>query len=202
MTRKLLILAIFCLSLLFAQNEQNIYDFSAKTISGKKVSMKKYENKVLLIVNTASKCGLTPQYEGLETLYKEFNKQDFEVLGFPCNQFAGQEPGTSEEIAKFCTSEYGVTFQMFDKVDVRDENAHPIFNYLVNNTDYEGFDLNTEMGKKFQGFLSQKFPEIMKGKGIKWNFTKFLVDKNGKVLKRYEPTVKPEQIKIDIQKLL
>ncbi|MFA8342346.1 MAG: glutathione peroxidase [Rhodothermaceae bacterium] len=190
------------MSILFAQSGKNLHDFSAKSISGEDVSLSKYKGNVVLVVNTASKCGLTPQYEGLETLYKKFKDKNFEILGFPCNQFAGQEPGTSEEIIKFCTGEYGVTFQMFDKVDVRDKNAHPIFKYLVNNTEYKGFDLNTDMGKRFQGFLSKKFPEILKGKGIKWNFTKFLVDKNGNVLKRYEPTVKPEEITSDIEKLL
>jgi len=202
MIRKFLLFSLFAFAFLFAQTEQNIYSFSAKSINGKKISLAKYKGKVILVVNTASKCGLTPQYEGLEKIYKKYKTQNFEILGFPCNQFAGQEPGTSEDIIKFCTGEYGVSFQIFDKVDVRDKNAHPLFRYLVKNTEYKGFDLKTDMGKRFQGFLSEKFPHILKGKGIKWNFTKFLVDKNGKVLKRYEPTVKPIEITKDIEKLL
>lgn len=199
---KSLVILLSFISLLLGQENKTFYDYSAKTIDGKDVKMDNYKGKLVLVVNTASKCGLTPQYEGLEKLYKTYKQSGLEILGFPCNQFAGQEPGTNEEILKFCTGEYGVTFQMFDKVNVRDEGIHPIFNYLVENTKYDGFDLNTAMGKKFQGFLTEKFPEIMKGKGIKWNFTKFLVDKDGNVIKRFEPTVKPEEIEVVIKKLL
>ena len=192
---------LILISFLFAQSN-SFYDFKANTIDGKKVSMDQYKGKLVLVVNTASKCGLTPQYEGLEKLNKKYKDKGLVILGFPCNQFAGQEPGSEKDILKFCNSEYGVSFQLFSKVDVRGENPHPIFSYLVNNTKYDGFDLNTEMGKKFQGFLSAKFPEIMKGNGIKWNFTKFLVGKDGKPIKRFEPTITPEEIEKELSNLL
>lgn len=157
----------------------SVYDFSAIDIKGQSVALSTFKGKVLLIVNTASKCGLTPQYEGLENLYKEKNGQGLEILGFPCNQFAGQEPGDSDDIGQFCQLNYGVTFQMFEKVKVNGDDAHDLFKFL--RTEAKGL-LGTEK--------------------IKWNFTKFLVDQNGTVLKRYAPTDKPEKIAKDIEKLL
>lgn len=154
------------------------YDFSASKMSGKEVKMNEYNGKVLLVVNTASKCGLTPQLEGLESLYKEYRNRGFEILGFPCNQFAGQDPGTNKEISEFCLVNYGVTFTMFEKVDVNGKNAHPIYKFLK---------------EEAKGAL---------GNEIKWNFTKFLIDKEGNVVKRYSPITKPEKIKNDIEKLL
>ncbi|QAA31059.1 glutathione peroxidase [Clostridium manihotivorum] len=156
----------------------SIYDFKATDIDGKEVDFSQYKGKVLLIVNTASKCGLTPQFEELEALYKKLGNEKFEILGFPCNQFASQDPGNSDEIKSFCMLNYGVTFKMFEKVDVNGENAHPIYKYL---TSQKG------------GVLS---------KAIKWNFTKFLVDSNGNVVDRYAPTTVPSKIEEDITKLL
>ena len=157
----------------------SVYDFSAQSLDGKEAKLSDYQGKVLLIVNTASKCGLTPQYEGLEALYKAHATEGLEVLGFPCNQFAGQEPGDASEIASFCSLTYDVSFPMFAKVDVNGPKAHPLYAYLR----------KTKRG-------------VLGSTGIKWNFTKFLVDRKGTVVKRYAPTVKPEAIEADIKRLL
>jgi len=156
-----------------------LYDLKAMTIEGEEKSFKDYEGKVLLIINTASKCGFTYQFEGLQKLYEEYNEKGLEVVGFPCNQFKEQDPGSSNEIKGFCALNYGVEFQMFEKVDVKGENIHPIYEYLT--------------GQK-AGLLGSK--------EIKWNFTKFLVDKNGNVIKRFSPTTKPEKLVGEIEKLL
>lgn len=156
----------------------NFYDLSAKNIYGEEVKMEDYKGKVVLVVNTASKCGLTPQFEELEQLYQEYKESGLEILGFPCNQFANQDPGTNEEVQRFCQLNYGVTFNMFEKVDVNGDKAHPIFKYLTSQA---------------KGVLNSK---------IKWNFTKFLIDSTGNVIKRYGPTVVPSKIKDDIKKQL
>ncbi|MGL5329113.1 MAG: glutathione peroxidase [Peptostreptococcaceae bacterium] len=152
-----------------------LYDFKVEKVSGQEVSLVDYKGKVLLIVNTASKCGLTPQFEGLEELYKEYKEQGFEILGFPCNQFANQDKGSNEEIQQFCKINYGVSFNMFKKIDVNGNNAHPLYKYLKNEA---------------KGLLSKE---------IKWNFTKFLIDREGNVVKRYGPMVEPLKIKSDIE---
>ncbi len=156
----------------------NFYSFKAKTLQGKEVSMEEYKDKVVLVVNTASKCGLTPQYEGLEKLHKEYKDKGLVILGFPCNQFGNQEPGSEKDIKEGCLLNYGVTFQMFSKIDVNGEDELPLYTYLK----------------------SQK--KGMFGSKIKWNFTKFLVDKNGDVVKRFSPTTTPDKLEKDIQKLL
>lgn len=156
-----------------------VYDFSAKAIDGSEVSLDQYRDKVLLIVNTASKCGFTPQYEGLEKLHEEMSDKGLVVLGFPCNQFGAQEPGDAEEIATFCRTSYDVKFPMFAKVDVNGPNAHPLY-----------------------AWLKSKAKGVLGTEGIKWNFTKFLIDRNGQVVSRYAPTTKPEAIKSDIEDLL
>jgi glutathione peroxidase len=158
---------------------QTIYEFSAKTIQGKEQSLAEYKGKVVLIVNTASKCGFTPQYTGLEALYEKYKDQGFVILGFPCNQFGAQEPGSETEIEQFCQVNYGVKFPMFGKIDVNGSNAHPLYK-----------------------FLTSEKPGILGTEAIKWNFTKFLVDKNGNPVKRYAPNIKPEDIADDIEKLL
>lgn len=155
-----------------------IYDFEVKTSSGKEVSLSTYGGKVLVIVNTASKCGFTPQFKELEELYKKYGKENFEILGFPCNQFGNQEPGTNEEIHDFCQLNYGVSFTMFQKIEVNGNNAHPLFQFL----------------KKEKGGIS--------GDDIKWNFTKFLIDKEGNVVKRYAPIDSPLKMENEIIKLL
>ncbi len=156
----------------------NIYQFEAELLDGKTKSMADYRGKVLLIVNTASKCGFTPQFAGLEKVYQKYKDQGLEVLGFPCNQFGGQDPGTNDQIGAFCQKNYGVSFPIFAKVDVKGPEAHAVFRYLTNNS---------------KGIL---------GNGIKWNFTKFLVGKNGEVLNRYAPTSKPEALEEDIERAL
>ncbi len=157
---------------------KSIYDINVTSIEGFKRSMKDYKGKVMLIVNTASKCGFTPQYDGLEALYKKYGSKGLVVLGFPSNQFMKQEPGTESEIQSFCQVNFNITFPMFSKIDVNGTDAHPLYQ-----------------------FLKSEAPGFM-GKKIKWNFTKFLVDRKGKVVKRYAPAKKPEDIEEDIVKLL
>src|SRR5438093_6156135 len=158
---------------------KSIYDFSVADIHGKQEPLGQYQNKVLLIVNVASKCGFTPQYKGLEALYQKMRARGLEVLGFPCNQFGAQEPGSEEEITSFCEVNYGVTFPLFAKIDVNGANAAPLYEYLKNEK-----------------------PGLLGSKAIKWNFTKFLVDREGKVVERYAPNVEPDAIVSDIEKLL
>jgi glutathione peroxidase len=160
------------------ERDRTIYDFSVKTIDGQEQSLSQYKGNVVLIVNVASKCGFTPQYKGLQELYDKYKNRGFVVLGFPCNQFLSQEPGTNDEIKKYCTITYGVTFPMFDKIDVNGDSAHPLYKYL---TSAKG------------GFITDS---------IKWNFTKFLVDRKGTVVKRYSPQTTPENMEEDIKKLL
>jgi glutathione peroxidase len=157
----------------------SIYDFSADSLSGTPVNLEQYRGKVLFIVNTASECGFTPQYKGLEALYRQFRDKGVEVLGFPCNQFGKQEPGTAEQIGTFCTENYAVSFPLFSKIDVNGADAHPLYRHLKN-----------------------KAPGVLGTEAIKWNFTKFLVKKDGTVYKRYAPQTKPEEITADIEKLL
>jgi glutathione peroxidase len=157
----------------------SVYDYSAKTLDGQDVSLADYRGQVLLIVNTASKCGFTPQYEGLEALYKAHKDRGFTVLAFPCNQFGAQEPGNAEEIANFCSLTYDVTFPVMSKIDVNGADAHPLYRFLK---------------KEQKGLLGTE--------AIKWNFTKFLIGKDGEVVERFAPTVKPEDLKVAVEALL
>lgn len=157
----------------------SFYDFSAKTIDGQDAPLTDYQDKVILVVNTASKCGFTPQYEGLEALYRKYKDRGLVILGFPCDQFGHQEPGDEDEIKNFCSLTYDVTFPMFAKVEVNGDNAHPLYKHL-----------------------KQEQPGLLGSKGIKWNFTKFLIDKSGEVVKRYAPTDKPAALGKDIEALL
>ena len=157
----------------------SFYDLSAEQLEGGEFDFKQLEGKVVLVVNTASKCGFTPQFEGLEKIYQDFKDNGLVVLGFPCNQFGGQEPGTTSDIQSFCELRYGVTFPMFEKVHVNGHNAHPLFQQLKSGA-----------------------PGLMGSKSIKWNFTKFLVDRNGTVVRRYGSTTTPRQIRKDIERLL
>lgn len=158
---------------------EGIYGFSAETLDGATVSLDQYRGKVLLIVNTASECGFTPQYRGLQDIYQQLATRGFEVLCFPCNQFSKQEPGDAAQIGDFCKKNFGVTFPMFAKIEVNGANAHPLYKYL-----------------------KDKEPGLLGIEAIKWNFTKFLVDRKGNVVKRYAPQTKPEAITQDIEKLL
>lgn len=180
----------------------SIYDFTCKTIDGKEKSLSDYKGKVLIIVNTASKCGFTPQFEELENLYKKYKEQGLEILGFPSNQFAGQDPGTNNDTVNFCRINYGVTFQLFDKGDVRGETAQPIFQYLVKEKPFFGFNTEYPAAKKLENFIRNNFPKILVGDDIKWNFTKFLIDRTGKVIARFEPIKTPYAMEDEIKKLL
>jgi len=178
--------AIFCFTFLSIipspaqenKSTMNFYQFKSKSLAGTEISMKEYAGKVVLVVNTASKCGFTPQYKGLEMLYKKYKDKGLVILGFPCNQFGNQEPGSAEEISKFCTIKYSVDFPMFMKIDVNGANADPLYKYLKD---------------ELPGTLDND---------IKWNFTKFLLDRKGMPVKRYESKVEPEEISRDIEKLL
>lgn len=180
----------------------SIYDFEVKSIDGRELSLAEFKGKVVIIVNTASKCGFTPQYEELQKLYDKYAKRGLEILGFPSNQFAAQEPGTNDEVRTFCKLNYGVTFPLFAKDDVRGENAQPLFNYLTAQAPFKGLDLNHPIGEKLQSVLKEQFPEFLEGDSIKWNFTKFLIDRQGNVAGRYEPTTSPLDMQKDIEKLL
>ncbi len=178
----IIFLAIFTTNC-FANNNGDkmtgsIYDFTVKTNDGKDKSFEDYRGKVLLVVNVASKCGFTPQYKGLEELYDKYSSKGLEILAFPCNQFGKQEPGTNSEIAEFCSTNYGVSFQLFDKVDVNGDAAHPLYKFLKANA---------------KGMINDD---------IKWNFTKFLIDKNGNVVDRFAPQTTPESLAKDIEELL
>jgi len=165
----------------------NIYDFSVKTRKGEDVSLSNYKGKVLLIVNTATGCGFTPQYDELQDLYDEFKDQGLEILDFPCNQFANQAPGDDEEIHSFCTGRYGITFPQFAKVDVNGDNAIPLFKWLTENTTFKGFG-NSPMGMMLSIAVKKSDKEYKNNGDIKWNFTKFLIDRNGNIVERFEPT--------------
>jgi len=180
----------------------NVYDFKAVDIDGEEVNFSQYQGKVLIIVNTASKCGFTPQYQGLEKIYQKYRDQGFEILGFPSNQFSEQEPGTNKDVKSFCELNYGVTFPLFEKTDVRGETAHPLFKYLTDQKEFKGFDPNHEIGKILGPMLADKYPEILEGDGVKWNFTKFLVDKKGNVIDRFESSTEPEDMESTIVELL
>lgn len=156
-----------------------VFDFAATSLDGRRVALADYRGQVLLIVNTASECGFTPQYAGLEALYEKYRERGFAVLGFPCNQFGAQEPGSAEQIGAFCQKNYGVSFPMFEKIDVNGDAAHPLFNWL-----------------------KQSAPGVLGTERIKWNFTKFLLDRNGQVAARYAPVTKPEELAQEIEKLL
>lgn len=180
MTKKILLLImLFLTSIIAKENNMSIYDFNVKTIDGEEVSMSKYKGKVLLIVNVASKCGFTSQYEGLENLFEKYKNEDFMVLGFPSNQFANQEPESNDKIKEFCSLTYEVKFDMFSKIDVNGENEAPLYKFLKSNQ---------------KGILGTE--------DIKWNFTKFLVDKNGVIVDRYGSVTTPESIEKDIINLL
>jgi glutathione peroxidase len=161
------------------QANPSVYDFSARTIEGNEQSLRDYQGRVLLIVNVASRCGFTPQYEGLEQLWRDYRERDFAVLGFPCNQFGGQEPEAEEQIQSFCSMRFGVSFPLFAKIDVNGSKAHPLYRYL-----------------------RESRPGIAGTEAIKWNFTKFLIDRQGQPVRRYGSVSTPEQLRPDIESLL
>ena len=187
-----------------AQNKEKmvtIYDFKALDNKGEEVDMAQYRGKVLMIVNTASKCGFTPQYDGLEALYQKYKEQGLVILGFPCDQFKHQEPGSDEEIAEFCRVNHGVTFPLMKKTEVFGENAHPIFKYLTEQVpDEKVSGLKDKAVMKMVDSLSKS--DGREEGGVRWNFTKFLISKDGSVIKRYAPVAKPEDMESDIEAML
>ena len=219
--KKVLYLAVVALMMATSCNNQNnkpaqvaenepvveqasgLYDITVKGIDGSDVSLADYKGKVLLIVNVASKCGLTPQYQGLEALYEKYKSQGLEILGFPCNQFLGQEPGTNEEIQSFCSLNYNVTFPLFDKIDVNGEAESPLYTYLKEQAPFKGYP---EGAEEFAAQLDQIHQKtgtgFDQGDAIRWNFGKFLVSRDGKTILRFEPMVTPDLMEEAIQKML
>jgi len=189
------LMAMVCVLTLSAQS---IYDFKVKDDGGQDVSLSDYKGKVLLIVNTATRCGFTPQYKELEALYEKYRSEGLEILDFPCNQFGQQAPGTILEIHQFCTANFDIQFPQFDKIEVNGAGAHPLYTWLKAQKGFGGFDANDQRGKMMDGMLRKQDADYDKKSDIKWNFTKFLVSRDGRVLKRYEPTDQMTGIEADI----
>ena len=181
---------------------RTVYEYSVKDRKGNEVSLKEYANEVLLIVNTATKCGFTPQYEELENLYKKYHAQGFEILDFPCNQFGQQAPGTDESIHNFCKLTYGTEFPQFKKIKVNGDDAAPLYKFLKEQKGFAGWDETHPIYPILDKMLSEADPNYKESPDIKWNFTKFLINKKGQVVKRYEPTEKIANIAKDIEDLL
>ena len=193
------LMAMVCVLTLSAQS---IYDFKVKDDVGQEVSLSDYKGKVLLIVNTATRCGFTPQYKELEALYEKYRSEGLEILDFPCNQFGQQAPGTIQEIHQFCSANFDIQFPQFDKIEVNGANEHPLYTWLKAQKGFSGFDVNDQRGKMMDGMLRKQDADYDKKSDIKWNFTKFLVSRDGRVLKRYEPTDKISNIEADITREL
>jgi glutathione peroxidase len=187
---------------LLSLSAQTVYDFNVKDAEGRDVALSCYKGKVLLIVNTATHCGFTPQYKELEALYQSYAKDGLEILDFPCNQFGGQAPGTMQEIRQFCAEKYDTHFPQFEKIDINGSNASPLFTYLKSQKGFGGFDPTDRIGQLLDKMLREKNPDYTKSSDIMWNFTKFLVSRDGRVMKRYEPTEKFHIIEADIKKYL
>ncbi len=197
--KKIMTICLLAVASVLGVSAQGIYDITVKDDLGKDVSLADYKGKVLLIVNTATRCGFTPQYDELEALYEKYHADGFEILDFPCNQFGKQAPGTIKEIHQFCTANFNIKFPQFDKIDVNGANESPLFTYLKAKKGFGGFDLNDQRGKFMDEMLRKQDAEYDKKSDIKWNFTKFLVSRDGRVVKRYEPTDKMSDVDIDIQ---
>ena len=185
-----------------ASDMNTIYDFTALSNKGKEVNFADYQGKVLLIVNTASKCGFTPQYDGLEALYQKYKDQGLVIIGFPCDQFGHQEPGTDEQIEEFCRINHGVTFPLMSKIEVNGEGAHPIYQWLKSQAGFAGFDPAHPLTKILDEMFTKADPDYASKPDIKWNFTKFLISKEGKVVSRFEPTTEPQGMEESIEKEL
>ena len=196
--QRTLITCLFASVCVLMASAQSIYDFKVKDDVGKEVSLADYKGKVLLIVNTATRCGFTPQYKELEALYEKYKGEGLEILDFPCNQFGQQAPGSIQEIHQFCTANFDIHFPQFDKIDVNGANAHPLYTFLKSKKAFGGFDQNDRTGKFMDDMLRKQDADYDKKSDIKWNFTKFLVSSDGRVIKRYEPTDKIADIEADI----
>ena len=178
----------------------NIYDFTVKMQNGEDVSLSSFQGKVLLVVNTATGCGFTPQYAELQEMYEEFKEQGFEILDFPCNQFANQTPGTDEEVHDFCTGRYGITFPQYSKIDVNGDNAIPLYQWITSNTKFEGFD--GAMGLILRPVVKKMDKDYKNNGNIKWNFTKILINRSGEIVARYEPTADIKKIRAKVKEVL
>lgn len=176
----------------------NIYDIEVEDVYGEVQKLEKYRGKVLLIINSATRCGFTPQYDELQDLYEELGNDDFELLDFPCNQFGNQAPGSNEEIMNFCDAHFGIKFPMFAKIEVNGENEHPLYRYLKSQKGFEGFDPEHPLTAILESSLGRTVPNYRETPDIKWNFTKFLIDRDGNVTERFEPT---KDMKIVAQKV-
>lgn len=201
---KKLILSMFLvlMGLSSVMAQRNLYKFTVEDMYGEPQSMAQYKGKILLIVNTATRCGFTPQYEELQKLYDTYREDGVEILDFPCNQFGEQAPGSIREIHDFCTSTYNVTFPQFAKVDVNGTEANPLFSYLKKKQGFRGFDTSDRMGALLDNMLRSKDAAYDKSPDIKWNFTKFLVDRKGRVVARFEPTVPIADVEMEIINLI
>ncbi|MBQ9637591.1 MAG: glutathione peroxidase [Prevotella sp.] len=196
--KRVLILLVMTVMGIAGLMAQSIYDIKVKNDAGQEVSMAGYKGKVLLIVNTATRCGFTPQYTELEALYKKYHDAGLEILDFPCNQFGEQAPGSIREIHEFCTANYDIQFEQFDKVDVNGPQATPLFTYLKAQTGFRGFNTSDPTGKMMDQMMRKRDANYDKSTDIKWNFTKFLVSRDGRVIARYEPTDKMSDVALDV----
>jgi glutathione peroxidase len=198
--------AIICLMSCKATTNNNdkekIYDFTALSNKGKEVNFSDYKGKVLLIVNTASKCGFTPQYDGLESLYQKYKDRGLVIVGFPCDQFGHQEPGTDEQIEEFCRLNYGVTFPLMSKIEVNGDGAHPIYKWLKSQAGFAGFNPEHPLTKILDEMFTKDDPDYASKPDIKWNFTKFLISPEGNVVCRFEPTTEPQEMEERIEEEL
>ena len=200
--KRILTICLLMTACLAGVSAQEIYDIPVKDAGGNVTTLAEYNGTVLLIVNTATQCGFTPQYKELEELYEKYRDQGLEILDFPCNQFGEQAPGTVEEIKEFCSANFNIQFPLFDKVEVNGEGEEPLYTYLKSQQGFGGFDLKDQLGALLDKMLRQEDANYDKNPDIKWNFTKFLVSRDGKVLKRYEPTTKMSDIDADIKEAL
>lgn len=180
----------------------SFYDMKINYIDGRPADLTIYLGKVLLVVNTASKCSYSRQFTILQQLHEKYHRYGFEILAFPCNQFNNKEPGDNSEVKTYCEDLFNITFPLFEKIKVRGQNAHPLFQYLTAQAPFQGFDTESASGEFMTNFLNEKYPDIYKGDGIKWNFTKFLIDQNGQVHGRFETTIEPFEIEPAIKSLL
>ncbi|QOS78579.1 glutathione peroxidase [Paenibacillus sp. JNUCC31] len=180
----------------------SVFSYQVPYMDGHMSDLSVFEGKALLIVNTASKCSYARQFTELQQLYEQYRDQGLEILAFPCDQFNHKEPGSNEEIAHYCRNHFHISFPMFEKLEVTGQSTHPLFRYLVEAAPFQGYDMETEEGRWMEQFVKEKHPELYRGDGIKWNFTKFLMDRTGEVVGRYETTVAPLEMESAIQDLL
>lgn len=200
--RQIITVCLMAVMGVLTMSAQTIYDFSVVNDEGKEISLGDYKGKVLLIVNTATKCGFTPQYQELEALYEKYRDQGFVILDFPCNQFGQQAPGSIKEIHEFCTANFNIEFPQFDKIDVNGEDAHPLYTFLKSKKAFCGFNTNDKIGKFLDERFKKQDPDYAKNPDIKWNFTKFLISRDGCVLQRFEPTATAADMETDIKAAL